>query len=729
MKATKIGAFLLACCLSAADAQVATNLLVNGDFTTPASGNEDDRMSKTPPGWTNVGSTETGVIAFAYTNMPVYKRPGYPDTVNYYDLGGLGRGIAQVGDGVSQTFTTVPGRQYLLKFAFSSEFGCRADPVQDNITNVSVGSLNVNLPVPYVPTATCASNTYEPDAYQKPFVPKSFTFTASGTSTTLKFTTVAADLEGTNDPLITAVEVLEINPTLTVKKLLGGSGRINAADQFTVQIKDAGNAVVNDTSNSTTTGNGTQVTTGKGTTGATILTAGATYSLAEVMAPGSVSPLAYYSAKVVCHNDNTSGTNVSTITSLSNPVVLAAGDVVTCDITNTPAPPGGIMGKVFADVGRASGVANDGVLNGGEQPIAGVAVQLTNCSGTVYGQSLTDGQGTYSFNTPNVAVGAPLCVVQTNAAGHVSTGASVGNTALPSGSPVSISGTTYTYNRPTDQIAFTWNGTGHSDLNFGDVPQGTLVANGNRTAAPGTTTTYAHTFTAGSAGTVVFSISASTASPSLNGWSERVFLDEGCSGSYQSGATPIYPPVGAGINVVAQQKVCVIVQQYVPATAPVGYKNEATLQASFNYSNASPSLSSSYTATDTTVVDNASLSLFKEVRNITQNGSFGANNQAKSGDVLEYRITYTNTAPAVLSNLTIHDTTPAFTSYVSSTVGNTPATLTACAKNTPANPPPSAGVACSSAQSAGGTGAVIWRFTGSLPGSASGQVLFQVKVD
>lgn len=706
---------------------LAANLLVNGDFTQTNATNPD---TVAPPGWTNVGPLDEGVMPNSMFGTPPYQRAGQSDTVNYYDFGGFGRGYSTVGTGIAQTFPTVAGHQYSLKFAWSSEFACKDSSNVVNEINVSAGSLNQTLAVPYMPSAVCLVGPGEVDFMKKAWVTKTYTFIAAGPSTTLKFEVVTADNYGSNDPLLTGVEVTEISPVLSVNKLLGGTtGRLNVADQFTVQIKDAGNAVVNDTSNSTTTGNGNQVTAGKGTTGATTLTAGATYRLAEVMAPGSVSPLTYYSASVACHNDNTSGTNVSTITSLSNPVILAAGDVVTCEITNTPAPPGGISGKVFADVGRASGVANDGILNGGEQPIAGVSVQLTNCSGTVYGQSLTDGQGAYSFNTPNVALGAPLCVVQTNAAGNVSTGASVGNTALPSGSPVSVTGTSYTYTRSTDQIAFSWNGTGHNELNFGDVPPATLVANGSKTAAPGSTTTYAHTFTAGTAGTVVFSIASSTATPALNGWSERVFLDDACTGSLPSGATQIYPPVGLGIVVSAQQKVCVIVQEYVPATAQVGYKNDIGLQAAFSYSNANPTLSANYTVNDSTLVDNVSLNLFKEVRNVTQSGGFGANNQAKSGDVLEYRITYTNMTPAVLSGLTINDTTPAFTSFVSSTVGSTPPTLTACAKNTPANPAPSGGVACSSGQSAGGTGAVIWRFTGSLPGSGSGQVLFQVKVD
>ncbi len=706
---------------------LAANLLVNGDFTQtdPA-----DPFFLVPPGWTNIGEME-GVISNDLRGTPAYQRPGEPDTVNFYDFGGFGRvGLARVGSGIAQTFATAPGRQYRLRFAMSSEFRCRAADSTQNDTTVSVGSLNVTVPVPYVPTAVCGIAA-EPDEFKKPWVVKTFTFTATSASSTLQFITATVDstMFTGNDPLITGVEVIEISPLLTVNKQLAGSGRLGANDQFTVQIKDSSNAVVNSTANSTTQGSGAAVSAGTGTSGPTRLVAGASYSIAEVMAPASASTLGFYAASVSCSNATSGGTPVSGITSLGQSIVLANNDVVSCTVTNTPAPPGGITGVVFADVGRGAGVANDGILNGTEQPLAGVRLQLSNCAGTVYGQAFTDGQGAYRFATPAVAVGAPLCVVQTNLNGQISTGASVEATALPSGTPVTVSATAYTYDRALDRIAFSWNGTGHANLNFGDVPPASWAPSGSKTAAPGSTVSYAHTFTAGTAGSVVFSISASAATPSLNGWSERIFADPTCSGALQPGAAQLYPPTGAGIAVTAQQKVCVVVQQFVPAQAQIGHKNTLTVQAAFSHSNASPALGTNHTVSDTTLVDNASLNLLKEVRNVTQGGTFGANNQARSGDVLEYRITYTNTTPSVLSNLSVNDTTPAFTSFVSSSAGSTPAGLTACVKSTPANPAPAAPVPCTSSQAAGGSGAVIWRFTGSLPGSASGQVSFQVKVD
>ncbi len=304
----------------------AANLLVNGDFSQVDPTNPE---TVAPPGWTNVGDVVTeneGVIANSFRGTPAYQRPGQPDTVNFYDFGGNGRGYSTINTGVAQTFATVPGRQYRLTFALSSEFACTDANQTVNTTRVTAGSLSVDVPVPYMPGVVCMQGPAETAAFKKPWVVKTYTFSATGASTTLTFMTTVADDYGSNDPLITGVEVNEISPLLTVNKQLAGSGRLHATDQFVVQIKDANNAVVNDTRNSTTKGTGLTVLDGSGTTGATRLVSGAAYTLAEVMAAGSASLLGSYSPVVACTNANAAGTNVAGINRLGSSVVLAAED-------------------------------------------------------------------------------------------------------------------------------------------------------------------------------------------------------------------------------------------------------------------------------------------------------------------------------------------------------------------------------------------------------------------
>ena len=60
----------------------------------------------------------------------------------------------------------------------------------------------------------------------------------------------------------------------------------------------------------------------------------------------------------------------------------------------------------------------------------------------------------------------------------------------------------------------------------------------------------------------------------------------------------------------------------------------------------------------------------------------------KSGDVLEYRITYTNTTTTVVTSFVINDNTPAYTTFQSAAEGTTAASLGSCIKVTPANPAP-----------------------------------------
>ncbi|WP_172705399.1 DUF11 domain-containing protein [Variovorax paradoxus] len=414
---------------------------------------------------------------------------------------------------------------------------------------------------------------------------------------------------------------------------------------------------------------------------------------------------------------------------------MSAGALWTCTFTNTHARVSTIVsGRVFLDNGTGGGTANDGVANGGEVPQRGVSVRLTDCAAAVHASAVTDAAGKYTLPVPDgMAKGAAMCVEEfNNPAARVSTGASVGSVALPSGAAVAAGADTYTYTRTgtPDRIAFAWNGVGHAELNFGDVDNGSFAADGAKTGMPGNSVTYGHGFAAGTAGKVRFGIASETATPDVGGWSVQIFADAGCTGSLQPGAAQLYPPAGTGQAVAFEGRVCVIVKQFIPAAAPLGARNKVVVQAEFDYANASPALSGRYTLQDITTVSDVALELRKEVRNVTQGVlTFGLNNRAKPGETLEYRITYTNNGDAPIRNLAVNDTTPAYTSFVGATAGETPATLTGCMKNTPANAAPAPAVACTEAQPAGKAGPVDWRFNGFVAPGGSGSVLFQIKVD
>ena len=157
--------------------------------------------------------------------------------------------------------------------------------------------------------------------------------------------------------------------------------------------------------------------------------------------------------------------------------------------------------------------------------------------------------------------------------------------------------------------------------------------------------------------------------------------------------------------------------------------NQTTVWATLGFSNASPTLSASYTLVDTTTVGNSALVLLKEVRNVTTGGAWGTSNQARSGQVLEYRVTYTNTTTSPMTKVMIGDSAPAYTVFQSAAAGTVPGDLGACTMNTPANPAPAAAVDCATVQPVGGTGAIRWLFDGRLNPGASGDVGFRVKVE
>ncbi|MDP9877688.1 putative repeat protein (TIGR01451 family) [Variovorax boronicumulans] len=476
------------------------------------------------------------------------------------------------------------------------------------------------------------------------------------------------------------------------------------------------------------------------TAGATVAGAVRTLTVANTQTvltePAGSTPAGFIFAGATCSGLTGGATAVvdTTARTVTLPAAgLAEGAAVACTFTNAAAA--SVSGRVFLDIGSgATATANDGVLNGAEAGIPGVSVKLTNCAATIYGSTITDGSGAYTLAIPaSVTLGGPICVEEFNTSNRISTGASVGNMPLPSGAAIAAAGTTYTYTRAgtPDRIAFTWNGAAHANLNFGDVDPSTFATSGAKTGQPDNTVTYAHTFVAGTGGSVAFAISASTSTPTLTGWAEKIFADPTCSGSLQPGAATLYPP-STSITVSAGQSVCVIVQEFIPATAQPGHSNDAKVQANFTLTNSlpAPALSASYTLDDITTVSTSALELKKEVRNVTQGTTaFTINNQAKSGETLEYRVTYTNNGTTPIGNLTVNDATPAYTTFVSSTAGTTPATLTACRKATPANPAPAATVACGVAQVAGGSGPVSWIFSGTLNPGATGTVLFQVKVD
>jgi hypothetical protein len=588
--------------------------------------------------------------------------------------------------------------------------------------------------------------------------------------------------------MIAMPQVVEVPPTLTVTKALGGAGRLNpTTDQFTVYIKLAG-SVVNDTTNSTTQGNGTAITGGSGTTGVFTAVATTDYVVGEDPAAATTTVLGQYSSSMVCVNASAAADKTAFPASLPVPstIKLKDSDAVTCTITNAPGAPrltikkislGGlgefhfkgtasnnngfttdgsylvattvagtastgatvsltvagviteiqevvpagwtltsascvdanaagsgnptnafglvfgntlqiplgnvlagadlqctftntftglsVSGKVILDTGVGSGVAHDAKQNGAEPGQPGVVVSLTDCAnpGQTYSTTTSAGDGSFSLNLSGTTAGQPVCIVQSVPPGYRAVSADVGNT--PSAS----------YNTATTTLKFTpVSATAYSGVVLGNVPMSTFTSDGAQQVPAGQLAAYAHTYVAGTAGSVTFSTSDNPA-PAALGWTSTLYVDSNCNGVLDGADTLLTAPV----NVIAGQQVCILNRVLTPAGAANGAQDITTVTAKEVWSISVPAVisqSRDLKNTDTTTVGSSGLTLRKEVRKLlsgicpadatassANTTAFTSSGTASPGDWLEYRLRYGNNTASPLTAIVIHDSVPAYNRF------------------------------------------------------------------
>jgi uncharacterized repeat protein (TIGR01451 family) len=396
-----------------------------------------------------------------------------------------------------------------------------------------------------------------------------------------------------------------------------------------------------------------------------------------------------------------------------------------------------VSGKVFLD--NAGATANDGIFNGADTgvnavPVCASLLAVTSCSGSaILDSTITDPNGDYTLW---VALAASQTIFITNAGqGRISTGASVDNTPLPNATSASVGGVNYTYSYAAglDKIQFLANPSNvYSKLNFGEVLPAVFTTDDARTVPAGSITLYAHTFIAATSGAVIFSTTA-IATPAAP-WVELLYLDLNCNGQIN----PSDSPISAPINVVAGQTLCIIHKETVPAGSAAGGTNNVAVTAAFTAQNNALIPVQIITHTDLTTVTSSgsgALTLLKEVCNAgalplplplgSSCGAFTSQNTGKGGDVLMYRISYTNTGASPVSNVVVQDATPPYTTFYNADAGVLPNSLSACTKITPAA---SASVTCSAVQAIGNTGGIRWVFSGLLLPAQTGFVTFMVQV-
>ena len=257
-------------------------------------------------------------------------------------------------------------------------------------------------------------------------------------------------------------------PHLTLTKALSANGRLNATDQFVMNITTGATTVAT----TTTTGTGTTVNTAS--TPQIQVTAGTTYTFAE--AASGTTNLSKYAPSLACANADLSST--TTLPAAPGGTVKPAmGDIVACTFTNTLVTPTAAL-----TILKTSTVLSD-PINGSTNPkaIPGAIMQYSLLV-TNDGTGLADSNSVFLYDKlpAQVAVGtasSPAFADGTPTSGLTMTAANVkySNSAT---APTSIARCTYTpasaYDTAVKYICFN--------------PQGSMK--GYTTASPNFTITF-----------------------------------------------------------------------------------------------------------------------------------------------------------------------------------------------------------------------------------------------
>ncbi|MGY2892826.1 beta strand repeat-containing protein [Deinococcus sp. UYEF24] len=177
-------------------------------------------------------------------------------------------------------------------------------------------------------------------------------------------------------------------PQLTLNKTIAAPGRVNTADQFTVQIKNGATV----TASASTTGTATTAA-----TAATPVVSGTSYTLTEILAAGSVSALTAYDTAISCTNSTAgSATTLPSGTGQSFTLTPNYSDVISCTLTNT-AKTYSVSGRVYEDYNFGGGAGRAYNAASGMSLRPNVRVELYNAGGTFVAAALTDASGAYTF--------------------------------------------------------------------------------------------------------------------------------------------------------------------------------------------------------------------------------------------------------------------------------------------------------------------------------------------
>ncbi|MAX56997.1 MAG: hypothetical protein CL537_16030 [Alcanivoracaceae bacterium] len=405
--------------------------------------------------------------------------------------------------------------------------------------------------------------------------------------------------------------------------------------------------------------------------------------------------------------------------------VVFDGEVEDYLVTISSGNTGGILsGWVYEDNGDGA-TAHDGIKAGNEPGIANQRVVLYHdadnngvCedTDTVLAETLTDGDGGWRLVPVLADVGKNACLVVQTANGFRSISENPGDGGASINTSAADDDVMLLQVQPS--------GVDWDNILFGDAGLPVLEPDRQGVVDAGNSLLYSHRFTARTAGSVDFSLGAAQTVPASPAWTDTLFRDADCDGELSAADEAL--PV-SGVAVQAGDSLCLLVKVFAPADAPLEALHSRPLIATQTF--AGTALQSTVQVLDTTRLTAGKLILDKTVRNIGPDGlagtaddvdsQDGTANQASPGDVLRYRLTFSNQGVRPLTEVTINDSTPAFSSLSQAAVcpAPLPADLSGCNLTTPDGP-----------NAAGYEGALQWLFSGQLQPGNQGSVVYDVRV-
>ncbi|MCK5917824.1 MAG: DUF11 domain-containing protein, partial [Cocleimonas sp.] len=370
-----------------------------------------------------------------------------------------------------------------------------------------------------------------------------------------------------------------------------------------------------------------------------------------------------------------------------------------------------VSGRVYKDT-NVNGV-NDGI----EAGISGLSIVLMKADGSSCVSTRTNAKGHYTFKP--VLAGNYKIYEASREKVPAPPACNITRTKDPAG-----------YRSTSSNVLdITMVDADITDQDFGDINDPTFSPDHSGSVLAGNVVFYRHTFTPKSTGEVNFTSVNST--PITAGWSSIIYQDDNCNGKLDgmdaSGSVAPNIPTTKDVNI------CLINKVFAPNNVTNGETFKNVITADFDFTNNAGALNAiagsvQLKVTDftkaaandpvvappaaTPVVGESRLELRKTVQNISQGTAETENqNQAKPGDVLKYRIYYSNTGTGPITDLKVNDVVPDFTMLNGLPVcDDTPATLV-CTPNS-ANDPD-----------------IKWDFTGTLEGGGKGLVSFSVMIE